>query len=194
MAPFSEQNTPPSVNRYFYKNGRVIGRAPAGTMVFDSKKGHEHWHFEQFARYALLDGSKSLAVRSRKTGFCIAPTDAINLELPGAPWNPYTGFFGACGDQTSIWVRETLPIGWGDTYFQYLPGQSFDITALPNGTYYIEVQVNPLGLLYERNTKNDIQLRKVILSGTPGARGVRVPPWHGIDTEGQGCGPICAQG
>ena len=78
--------------------------------------------------------------------------------------------------------RETLPTGWGDTYYQSLPGQSFDITDLPNGTYFIQVQADPTGEIYERSSTNDTQVREVIIGGLPGHRTVRVPPWHGIDT------------
>jgi hypothetical protein len=67
---------------------------------------------------------------------------------------------------------------------QSLPGQSFDITDLRNGTYYISIEANPLRALYEVRTGNDTSLRKVILGGTPGKRTVRVPAWHGIDPEG----------
>jgi hypothetical protein len=90
----------------------------------------------------------------------------------------------ACGGPEALWVREVLPVGWGDTYYQGLPGQSFDVTDLPNGTYYVKVQANPGGHLYESNMANNVRLRKVILGGRPGHRTVRVPPWHGIDTEG----------
>jgi hypothetical protein len=171
--------------QYFWRNGRVIGRVRAGTMGFDSKKGHNHWHFEQFARYALLNSSKSLTVRSQKVGFCIAPTDPVNLLLPHAVWQPSSLGFGGgqCGSPTALWVAEQLPLGWGDTYEQFLPGQSFDITHVPNGTYYIEVVANPERVLYETTTRNDVSLRKVILGGTPGHRTVQVPAWHGIDPE-----------
>ena len=84
-----------------------------------------------------------------------------------------------------------MPIGWGDTYFQSVAGQSFDITNLPNGTYYVEVIANPLRVLHETTTSNDISLRKVILGGTKGHRTVRVPAWHGIDPEnGNPTGPV----
>jgi Lysyl oxidase len=170
--------------QYFFRNGKPVGRAKAGTMLYDARPGHEHWHFQQFALYSLLSASKTQVVRSEKEGFCLAPTDAIDLTVPGALWDPYSiGLAGQCGDQTSIWTRETLPAGWGDTYFQFLPGQSFDITDLKNGTYYIEVRANPLGAIHERSTANDVRLRRVILGGTPGARTVRVPAWNGIDPE-----------
>src|SRR5215467_12350481 len=30
--------------QYFWRNGRVVGRVRAGTMGFDAKPGHNHWH------------------------------------------------------------------------------------------------------------------------------------------------------
>jgi len=170
--------------QYFWQDGRVIGRARAGTMGFDNKKGHHHWHFQQFAEYRLLNASKSVAVRSRKVGFCIAPTDAIDLVLPHADWQPSSiGIGGACGSPGALWVQEMLPLGWADTYFQSVAGQAFDITHLPNGTYYIEVIANPERVLHEVTYGNDISLRKVIIGGTPGHRTVRVPAYYGIDPE-----------
>jgi hypothetical protein len=169
--------------QYFYRDGVAIGRAKAGTMVYDARPGHEHWHFTQFATYTLLDATKSTIVRSEKEAFCLAPTDAIDLAAPGAIWRPDDiGLHTICGGQTSLWVRETLPSGWGDTYFQFLPGQSFDISGLPNGTYFIQVTANPTTRLFETNTANNSRLRRVILKGTPGHRRVVVPPWNGIDT------------
>ena len=171
--------------QYFWRNGHVIGRARAGTMGFDSKPGHDHWHFEQFARYTLLDSAKNLAVRSHKAGFCIAPSDPVNLLAPHAVWQPPSiGFSDACGLPTALWVQEMMPVGWGDTYLQSIAGQAFDITSVPDGTYYIEITANPRHVLYESNTRNDVSLRKVILGGTPGHRTVKVPAWHGIDPEG----------
>jgi hypothetical protein len=167
--------------QYFWRNGRLIGRTRVGTMGF---AGYNHWHFRQFAQYRLLTAGKKLALRSHKEGFCIAPTDPIDLLLPRALWQPSSiGLFGECGSPSALWVREMLPIGWGDTYFQSVPGEAFNITRIPNGTYYIEIIANPLRLLHETNIGNDISLRKVILGGTLGHRTVRVPAIHGIDPE-----------
>ncbi|MGO9502967.1 MAG: lysyl oxidase family protein [Streptosporangiaceae bacterium] len=171
--------------RYFWRNGHVIGRARAGTMGFDSQHGRNHWHFEQFAEYRLLTAGKKLAVRSRKVGFCIAPTHNVDMALPHATWQEfYTGFFGECGTPTAVWVREMLPVDWGNTYFQSVAGQSFDVTHLPNGTYYIEVIANPERVLHETTTRNDTSLRKVIISGTADHRTIRVPAWNGLNPGG----------
>jgi len=176
----------PTMNawQFYLSHGKVVGKSRAGTMGFDTRKGHNHWHFQQFAQYRLLNAHKKLIVRSRKVGFCIAPTDSIDLLLRHATWQPsFIGFTGACGSPTALWVRETLPLGWGDTYFQFIAGQSFNIGNLPNGTYYIEVIANPLHRLFETNYRNDVSLRKVILGGTIGHRTVRVPAFDGIDPE-----------
>jgi hypothetical protein len=170
--------------QYFWRGGRVIGRAEVGTMGFDNQKGHHHWHFEQFAQYRLLSADKKIAVRSNKVGFCIAPSDSVDLLLPHAAWRPSViGLTGACGSPTALWVREYLPIGWGDTYIQSIAGQAFDITNLPNGVYYIEITANPLHKLYELAAAGNASLRKVILGGIKGNRTVRVPAFDGIDPE-----------
>jgi hypothetical protein len=170
--------------QYFWQDGQVIGRARAGTMGFDSKQGHDHWHFEQFAAYRLLGSNGKLVLRSQKTGFCIAPTDAVDLLLPSATWQPsFIGFSGQCGSPSALWVRESMPVGWGDTYLQSVAGQAFDITNLRNGTYYIQVIANPQHVLHETTTANDVTVRKVIISGTKGHRHVTVPAWNGIDPE-----------
>ncbi|MFC9289049.1 lysyl oxidase family protein [Streptomyces sp. NPDC057052] len=170
--------------QYFYDAaGKQVGYTPTGTMEWDPRVGHEHWHFTDFASYRLLSEDKSKEVRSGKEAFCLANTDAVDYTVKNANWHPYnTDLSTACGQQNSISVREVLDVGSGDTYTQYRPGQSFDITDLPNGTYYIEVLANPANRLQETNLKNNVSLRKVVLGGTPGARTVSVPPYELINT------------
>jgi hypothetical protein len=82
--------------QYFWHNGRVVGRTRVGTMGFSQ---YNSWHFQQFAQYRLLNSNKSLVFRSQKVGFCIAPTDPVNLVLPRATWTPsFTGLQGAHND------------------------------------------------------------------------------------------------
>ncbi|HSX99220.1 MAG TPA: lysyl oxidase family protein, partial [Streptomyces sp.] len=164
--------------QYFYDaKGKQIGYAPTGTMEWDPREGHEHWHFTDFASYRLLSADQSKQVRSGKEAFCLANTDAIDYTVKNANWDPdNTDLSTACGSEDAISVREVLDVGSGDTYTQYRPGQSFEITDLPNGTYYIQVIANPENRLQETNHKNNIALRKVVLGGTPGARTVKVPP------------------
>ncbi|MFE5964519.1 lysyl oxidase family protein [Streptomyces sp. NPDC056463] len=163
--------------QYFYDaKGKQVGYTPTGTMEWDPRPGHVHWHFTDFASYRLLKADKKETVRSGKEAFCLANTDAVDYTVKNANWHPYnTDLATACGQENSISVREVLDVGSGDTYTQDLPGQSFDITSLPNGTYYIQVLANPENRLKETNTANNSALRKVVLGGKPGKRTVTVP-------------------
>jgi hypothetical protein len=170
--------------QYFYDaDGNELGSVPVGTMEWDARDGHLHWHFTDFAQYNLLTADKQLAVRSGKESFCLANTDGVDYTMPDAKWRPTnTDLSSSCGQNSAVAVREVLDIGNGDTYNQWLPGQSFDVTDLPNGTYWIETLANPDHKLAETRTNNNSSLRKIILGGTPGGeRTLRVPALHGID-------------
>jgi hypothetical protein len=175
--------------QYFLVDGQPVGRAPIGQMEFHPK--HHHWHFRQFTEYSLLDADDGEVAVSGKQSWCLANTDAIDLSVPNANWGAFGGdVFTMCGGPGALWIREVLDVGWGDTYAQYIAGQAFDITDLPNGEYYIRVHVNPTGSIVEGSADNNVEDRLIVLRGRPGARRVIVPPWHGIDTEGgcYGCG------
>lgn len=176
--------------QYFYDGDEAVGRARVGEMEYDTRDGHFHWHLLQFARYRLLDETQQHVTRSKKQSFCIVPTDPVDLSIDGAEMQPYqTGLDSACGSSDALWIRETLPLGWGDTYHQSRGGQAFNITKVPNGTYYIAVEANPTGELYETDKSNNVEYRKVILKGERGNRSVCVPGHGalGLDQHGA-CG------
>jgi hypothetical protein len=160
--------------QYFFDGkGRQIGYAPVGTMVWDPREGHTHWHFTDFATYRLLDQHKKLVVRSQKEAFCLANTDAVDYTVAQANWRPEnTDLQTSCGEQSSLGVREVLDTGSGDTYEQDLPGQSFDLNGLKNGTYYIEVKANPAKRLHERSRVNNTSYRRVVVAGSRNHRRV----------------------
>jgi hypothetical protein len=54
--------------QYFFLHGKIIGRAPAGTMLFDNAPDEQEWHFQQFAQYRLLDASKTTAAAVLRPG------------------------------------------------------------------------------------------------------------------------------
>jgi hypothetical protein len=166
---------------FFDANGNQTGSVAAGTMEWDAREGHKHWHFTDFAQYNLLGADQKLAVRSGKEAFCLANTDGVDYTIANAKWRPEnTDLSTSCGGNTAVAVREVLDIGNGDTYTQDRPGQSFDITDLPNGTYYIQVLANPAKKLTELSATNNSSLRQIILGGTPTERTLTVPPVNGI--------------
>jgi hypothetical protein len=173
--------------QYFFDgDGNQTGYQPVGQFHWDPKPSHQHWHFKDFASYTLLREDQSFVARSKKEAFCLANTDFVDSTVPGAAWRMRNDDLGtACGEYGSQSIREVLSSGWGDTYMQFRAGQSFRLEGLPNGVYYISVNANPDGNLVESATGDNRSLRKIILSGQPGARKVEVPQ-VGIIEEPEG--------
>ena len=167
--------------QYFYDDGEAVGKAPAGTFIYDLRDSHHHWHILQFVQYQLVDADRQNAVRSAKESFCLVPTDAVDLSTDAAARTAQRqDLYTSCGGEDALWIRETLPVGWGDTYYQ--GGRyGFNITNVPNGTYFVEVTANPDGLLHEQDETNNVSLREIVLRGKPGDRRIIVPDPYGID-------------
>ena len=159
--------------QFIYRDGQPVSSQAVGQFEFDTRRGHHHWHMEDIAQYDLLNQSGDRIVLSTKQSFCLAPTDAIDLTQTGADWRPdQAGLWSACAGAESIWLREVLPAGWGDTYYQSVAGQSFNITNLPNGHYQVRVTTDPNHNLLETNYDNNVGLVAITLRGTPGHRTV----------------------
>ncbi|MEO7351782.1 MAG: lysyl oxidase family protein [Marmoricola sp.] len=170
---------------FFDKDLNQVGYQKIGTMEWDARPSHQHWHFEDFARYRLLTADLKQARRSQKEAFCLANTDAVDYTVSGADWNPDgTDLETACGELDSLSVREVLSSGSGDTYSQIRAGQSFNLRGLANGTYYISVEANPFNRLVELDATNNVALRKVVIGGKTGARTVKSFPVGLVDDSG----------
>jgi hypothetical protein len=162
-----------TAKQYVYQNGKPVRSATVGQFEFDTRPGHNHWHMEDIAQYDLLDASGQRVVLSDKQSFCLAPTDPVDLLLKGADWQPdRTALWSACAGDSSIWLREVLPAGWGDTYYQDVAGQSFDITDLPNGRYQVRVTSDPNHKLLETDYTNNSAVQPIQIGGPAGNRTV----------------------
>ena len=126
--------------RVYYSNGTHVDYL-AGDFVWH--KSHNHFHFEQYARYTLqLASAPAQSQRtSEKTTFCVMDTTSVNTSLSGAPSN---AFYSTCGN-----VKQGMSVGWGDTYGSYLAGQSIDVTGLDDGVYNLIIQIDPQSRLLE---------------------------------------------
>lgn len=105
------------------------------------------------------------------------------MRLRNAVFTPPPWLNTFCGHRFSPSTRMRLDVGWGDMYTQFVAGQAFDITNVPNGTYEIEITVNDNRRLWETTTADNRSLRTVILGGTPGHRTVSVPPVFGAGPQ-----------
>lgn len=168
----------------FYVGGKRVATVRQDVFEYHDGGGHDHWHYHDFAAYTLLDKDRKPTGISGKQSFCLAPTDAVDLTVRNAEYRPENSdLHSACGFKGALSLREVLPVGWGDTYTQYVSDQAFDITDLPNGSYFIQISANPRGTLIESNTGDNTSYRQVQIGGRKGARTAVVKPWRGIDTE-----------
>jgi Lysyl oxidase len=125
----------------------VIGRRFAGCSLFHLL--HDHWHFEEFARYRLLKTRTGRVVASsEKVSFCVRDSIRFAGGLPGSPpgWH-----YGNC-TQSSI---TGLSIGWADYYASTLPGQELDIRGLADGRYCLRTEADPADRLDESDDGNN---------------------------------------
>lgn len=162
-------------SQFIYQDGQPSSSQVVGQFEFDHRRGHDHWHMEDIAAYDLLDQSGNRVLLSGKQSFCLAPTDDIDLTLPGAAWQPdQARLWSACEGEDAIWLREVLPAGWGDTYYQSVAGQSFDVTGLKNGHYQVRVTADPNNHLVETDYTNNAGLLPITLGGKTGKRTVTI--------------------
>lgn len=140
----------------------LVEEVPVGEFEFHLS--HNHWHFEGFANYSLVnenaDGSIGNNVRrsSQKTTFCVIDTDKVDANLEHSGTQTYTN----CG-QNDI---TGLTVGWGDEYGYHLSGQSIDITNVPDGRYWLVSSADFQDRLFETDNSNNWAALKIKISGT----------------------------
>jgi hypothetical protein len=107
---------------------------------------HDHYHFDEFARYELLDGDE-VAATGHKQAFCML--DTISWAWP----NELPRF--DCANQG-------ISRGFTDLYESGLPCQWIDVTGVPPGTYTLRITLNrprpdhALPVLNERDYDNNL--------------------------------------
>jgi len=147
------------VYQYIYDDAGGSMRKTAGDMVYHA--AHNHFHFQNFARYELWTradydawlasgGSQGQAQRrGTKTTFCIMDTYQVQ-DLAGSPSAPA---YSECSNTRP----QGLSVGWGDEYAYTLPQQWIDLgtSNLADGQYVLRSVADPTNRLYESANKND---------------------------------------
>lgn len=94
--------------------------------LFHYSPCHDHYHFDEFARYELLDGDTVVA-RGHKQAFCLL--DTISWAWPLA-----LGQFDC--------INQGISRGFSDFYEAGLPCQWVDVTGVPPGDYTLRIVLN----------------------------------------------------
>lgn len=155
--PTNPDGTQDVYQRVYYDNGSHQDIL-AGVFVYHSD--HRHVHFEDYAAYRLRrfirgGGVGDVVASSEKVSFCLLDLLTYDRQLPGYPeWPAYS----TCGTGT-----QGISVGWADAYDKSLPDQWIDVTNVPNGVYWLEVEVDPSNRLMEQDETNNVTRIKILL-------------------------------
>jgi hypothetical protein len=101
--------------RIYDANGgyRVVQTPAIATYAGD---GHDHWHVQRVATYALFEAGNAEVVvaRSSKVGFCFFDTRPFRLTLPHAPTSRRYSQSG-CGTPATAFATGSVWVGLTDT-------------------------------------------------------------------------------
>ena len=134
------------------------------TIGYDDDPGHGHFHIARFERYELTSAQGVIA-RDSKAGYCLG--DRTLLGTKPAKQR----FATACrGRQPgALSLAQGISPGWADPYAADLPGQAFDLTGLPDGTYTLVNRVNDQRLYLESSYADNVAATVFRLSRPDGA-------------------------
>ncbi|MEE2828430.1 MAG: lysyl oxidase family protein [Myxococcota bacterium] len=118
---------------------------------------HGHYHFDDYADYRLIDVvTGDEAAIGHKNGWCLMDSGVFDAEIAAEAGNACNTY--NCGNQG-------IGRGCHDTYGASLACQWVDVTDLPDGTYQVQVTVNPDGDLEELDSTNNRATATVDLTG-----------------------------
>lgn len=131
----------------------------AGGCMLDHP-GHDHWHFDAAAEYALAEpGATEPVAIVEKVSFCWRDNREVPAEADPRPPQHY----GDCSYEN---VQGITP-GWADVYGEYLPDQHLDLPEeLPDGVYCLSNRADPLELLLESVEDDNGAVRAIEINGT----------------------------
>ena len=102
-----------------------------GCFIFHPE--HDHWHFEEFARYGWA-GPSGHGWRPRRRSRSASGTRHVRR----APRVALLAHYGECTGR-----HQGLSVGWSDLYQSNLSGQELDIRGLPAGRYCLRNVADP---------------------------------------------------
>lgn len=144
-------------DRYFTRgvDTRSVARA-AGCFFFHVV--HDHWHFENIARYDLVGTDGRVVASNTKVSFCLVDSDHAYPNAAGSPSSPH---FRLCGAR----LNQGISIGWADVYSPTTPGQELDIAGVPDGVYCFISTADPANQLLETAERDNSRTQALRIQG-----------------------------
>ena len=148
------------VKQRIYRTDGTSWTRDCGFFTYHAAHGHIHfddWTVFRLRRVTETGGVGEVVRTGAKTSFCILEIVQHNNSLPGHNQSPS---YSSCGQ-----VQGLRP-GWADVYSSGLEGQYINLTGIPDGTYWLEGQVDPDNLVVESNESNNYA-RVLVAVGNP---------------------------
>lgn len=122
-----------------------LGAPSPDNPLYQWSECHEHYHFEGFATYSLVDDSGEVVAPGHKQAFCLLDWHRVVLDDPTV-----------ASESRYHCAYQGIQRGWSDVYEARLPCQFVDITGVPNGDYTLRVELNPARTLEELSYDNNL--------------------------------------
>jgi hypothetical protein len=138
--------------------------------------GHNHWHVERVATNWLVPIAHGKPVDEKgiadaKVGFCFYD---FSRQLDDARQEAQYSRF-SCGNRDDTAIGMGLSWGWADVYPYGLPGQSIDVTKLPDRRYRLWTEADRSRWFHEARRDNNVTWVDLALSTRPnGVRASRI--------------------
>ena len=118
----------------------------------DADPPYGHLYLKGIAEYRLRtvtsgSGVGPIVATRVKTSYALIDGVQYNTSLPGT--QPRTVYDSIHDPLLGI------SVGWADVYRWAVPGQWIDVTGLPDGQYWLEVEIDPDELIQETNDANN---------------------------------------
>lgn len=133
-----------------------------GPMIWEPPSDYR-FPLTRFRLYGVGPGGGigRLVATSPKVDFCMTADDYVGGVANTPPSTAYPG--SDCGSPTGTLG---LDVGWGDKYDATDGGENINITALPDGTYWLRAQVDPYHYLAQSHLSDNITDSKLTISGS----------------------------
>jgi hypothetical protein len=150
-----------------------LGVPDMSSPYFEYSSCHDHYHFNTYAEYDLLNMDGTVAAIGHKQAFCL-------LDFYRYPGTDGSGAHYDCGNQG-------IQRDWQDVYDSGLDCQWVDVTDVAPGNYMLRIRINTLHILNETDyTDNEVIVPVVIDAAMPPS--VTNPCDGGTTGAGRDCG------
>jgi hypothetical protein len=137
----------------------------AGTIYYEKMPGHHHFHVDDWIEMRLvtiINGKRTVMCKGSKVSYCLFNTgmlyekdssSIINKIQYGADMPNYAlGEYYACS-----LAKQGISVGGYDYYGMMYEGQYLQLPqGFKNGSYFLEIEVDPHHWYKESNKKNNI--------------------------------------